>query len=251
MRGWASCVVCAAIGCGGGKSATPDAAKVIDAAATADSGAPDAAAPMFDAMPSAVHTYYLNFEGQALTAGGTDDPATNTTSIITASYTMPAYLAADAARTTKIAAIVSEVQTILAPYDITVTTTRPASGAYDMMAAGGTAQAAGLAAGVQSITSFDCMAAHQHVMLLFDQGETQDDAAHQIVAMLGIAQTVPQSTKSLDCMCYANPTGCGVLTGPCTIAGAGTPVYSAQACDTKQTTMDENGEWLAVFGAHP
>ena len=250
MRGWASCVLCAAIGCGGGGGSTSD-ARVIDAAAIAD-GSPDATPPMLDAMPTAVHTYYLNFEGQALTMG-TDDPATNVSSaIVKATFTAPPYLMNDAQRATKIAAIVGEVQTLLAPYDITVTTTRPASGTYDMMVAGGLSQDAGLPQNVVSIVPLDCKGTGGHVVLLFEAFTlSQDEAAQQIVAMLGIVHTIPQSTKAQDCLCYANPTGCGTLSGPCTIGGAGTPVYSAQACDTTQTVMDENAEWLQVFGAHP
>ena len=250
MRGWASCALCALFACGGSKGSTPDAARAADAPPTVDATPLPPDASLTDAMPSAVHTYYLNFEGQALTAGN-DDPTTNTSSILINPFTAPPYLMNDAQRTTKIAAIVSEVQTILAPYDLAVTTTRPASGTYDMLVAGGLPQDAGLSAGVNSITPFDCMASQAHVVLLFDVGGVdQHFAAQQIVAMLGIAQAIPQSTQKLDCMCYASPSGCGQLTAACTIAGANTPVYSAQACNQSQTTMDENAEWLQVFGPH-
>src|SRR5438105_4580457 len=83
---------------------------------------------------------------QALTVAGTDDPVNNKTSILTNAYTMPPFLMNDAQHATKIAAIVAEAQAVLAPYNITITTTRPASGTYDMMVAGGTPQAAGLPA---------------------------------------------------------------------------------------------------------
>src|SRR6267142_6748504 len=84
---------------------------------------------------SGAHVYFLNFDGQALTSGA-DDPAANRSSLLGTSVTLPAYIAGDVARATKIQAIVSEVDAILAPYDVAVVTTRPASGSYDMLVAG-------------------------------------------------------------------------------------------------------------------
>jgi hypothetical protein len=234
MRGWASCALALF-------AAHADAA--VDAVTVPD------ASP--DAMRSTVHVYYLNFEGQALTMAAADDPAANKSSLIMASYTVPPFLANDAQRTTKIAAIVAEVQGVLAPYDVTVTTARPASGPYDMLVAGGTPQQAGLNPGVGSITSVDCNASDAHVELLFDVGFTQHAEAAQIVAMFGATHTIPQSTKPGDCMCYSNQ-ACTPPQAVCTIGAAGTPVDKASwFCGAAPATMDENATWLAVFGAHP
>lgn len=252
MRGWASCAFALTmIACGGSKGAPDAAPSHADAPGTADApSTADAPPPPTDAMPSSVHTYYLNFEGQALTPGA-DDPATNTSTIPSSPYTVPPYLMNDAQRTTKIAALVAEVSTILAPYDVTITTTRPATGPYDMMVAGGMSNTVpGLGPGIGSITSSDCNANHQHVMVLFELVTEQHAVASQIIAMLGVAQALPQTTKAGDCLCYASQT-CTSPTAACTIGGPNTPVFTDQACNKNMPTMDENSEWLAVFGPHP
>jgi hypothetical protein len=199
---------------------------------------------------SGANVFFLRFEGQTLTPG-VDDPVTNTSSLLSNSVTFPAYLAADAQRATKIQAIVHEVEAILAPYDIAVVTTRPASGAYDMLVAGGTSQAAGFPAGVPGVAVVDCTAARpRYISLLFDVS-TGHDAARQIIGALGVSHGISASTKSTDCMCIADA-GCTALAAACTMGGAGTPVSSNISCETAGvTTINVQQKFLTKFGAHP
>jgi hypothetical protein len=201
-------------------------------------------------LASGAHVYFLNFDGQALTSGA-DDPAANRSSLLGTSVTLPAYIAGDVARATKIQAIVSEANAILAPYDVALVTTRPASGSYDMLVAGGTSQQAGFPAGLLGTAPVDCTGAlPHHIALLFDLG-TGHDAARQIVGSLGIGHAVSASTASTDCMCIADAS-CTTLAAACTIGGAGTSVSSNATCEAAGvTTMNVNQKFLAAFGAHP
>jgi hypothetical protein len=199
---------------------------------------------------SHANVYYLNFEGQTLTPGA-DDPVTNTSQLLAGTVTLPAYLAGDPQRVAKIQAIVNDVESILQPYDITVVTTRPASGRYDMLVAGGTSQQAGAPAGLPGLAVLDCArAVLRHISLLFDLS-TGHNAARQIVGGLGVSHGISASTLSDDCMCIAGG-GCTSLVAACTIGGANTPVAPNANCEPGgATTMDEQQEFLAEFGAHP
>jgi len=199
---------------------------------------------------SGANVYYLNFEGQTLTPGA-DNPATNTSELLSGSVSLPAYLAGDAQRATKIQTIVHEVEAILAPYDIAVVTSRPASGAYDMVVAGGTSQQAGFPTGLHAEAVVDCTAARpRHISLVFDLS-TGHDAARQIIGSLGVSHGISASTTSTDCMCIADA-GCTAPAAACTIGGAGTPVSSNANCEAVGvTTMDVHQKFLAEFGQHP
>jgi hypothetical protein len=200
--------------------------------------------------PSGANVYYLNFEGQALTAGP-DDPVLNQSQIINSTVTFPAYLAGDPQRVSKIQAIVAEVQQVLAPYDIAVVTARPSSGTYDMLVAGGASQQAGLSTGLPGDAVVDCAkAVLRHISLLFDLS-TGHDAVRQIIGGLGVSHGISASTASTDCMCIADGT-CTILAAACTIGGPNTPVSANANCELGgANTTDEHQAFLAEFGAHP
>jgi hypothetical protein len=194
------------------------------------------------------HTLFLQFEGQALSPG-VDDPAANRSSLLSGSVAIPAYLAGDPQRAAKLQALVAETASILAPYDILLVTSRPASGSYDMVVAGGLSAQAGLPSGLLGAAPVDCSAGAVHLSLLFDLA-VGHDAARQIVDALGSGHAVPASTAVADCMCAG--AGCPVgLTAPCTIGGAGTPVAPGSACAGAATSMDEAALFRAAFGSHP
>ena len=132
-----------------------------------------------------------------------------------------------------------------------MTVTRPTSGTYDMLVAGGTAQQAGLPAGVQAVSVVDCArAVLRHIVLMFDNS-TGHDAARQIVGNLGIGHGISASTPSTDCMCVAD-SGCTPLTATCTVGGPNTRVSSNVNCEAGGATiMDERQKFLTAFGAHP
>lgn len=201
--------------------------------------------------PSGKHVLFLNFEGQTLDQGA-DDPVLGKSALVGTSTTFPPYLMTDVGRTTKIRSILAQVQTILAPYDVLVTTSRPAAAGYDMIVAGGPATAVGLTMGTLGTAPQDCATPTPlppHVSLVFDDASNQQDAARQIVASLGVSHSVPRSTASGDCMCIASgcPTG---TTSACAIGSANTPQDQTAMCKTN-TTMNEAQLFLTVFGPHP
>ncbi|MFT3913501.1 MAG: hypothetical protein QM704_05195 [Anaeromyxobacteraceae bacterium] len=196
---------------------------------------------------SGAHVLFLQAEGQVLTPG-LDDPSTGTSQLVSGTTTLPAYRAGDAARAAKLQAIVDEVKAVLAPYDVLVTTARPASGGFDLVVLGGASTQAGLPAGVLGAAPVDCSGARpHHVGLVFDAA-TGHDAARQVVGALGLGHAVPASTDAGDCMCVADAK-CTALSQACTIGGPGTTVDVNSGCGL--TTVDEGGRFLAAFGAHP
>jgi hypothetical protein len=182
---------------------------------------------------------------------GNDDEETGMGPLLSGSVSIPAYLAGDAQRAAKIQTIVDEIKAILAPYDIAIVTSRPASGAYDMLVAGGTSEQAGLSAGLPGVAVVDCTAAlPRHVSLLFDLS-TGHNAARQIIGSLGVSHRISASTSGTDCMCIAD-SGCSALAAACTLGGANTPVSANANCEASGvTTMNVQQKFLAAFGRHP
>lgn len=228
-------ILAAACG-GGGGSHDPDARGAADAPVTAD--APAAAAG---------HVVYLAFDGETVTPG-TDDPVKTTSPLPSKAYTAK-YLPNDAARTTKIDAIVTEVRAILAPYDVALVTTRPASGSYDLIVVGGSPTDAGITAGVGALSiAGQCTLTGTHVALVFDLGQPPHDLVRLIVSLTGMAHNVSMTKKPDDCMCYAD-VACTTLAAACTIGGAGTTVDTSFYNCAGGPTTDEHQAWLAAFGA--
>jgi hypothetical protein len=213
-------------------------------------GCSNSAEPSPHNPASGANVYYLNFEGGSLVAGA-DNPTTNTSQLLNASVTLPAYLAADPQRAVKIQAIVDEVRAALAPYDISVVVSRPTSGTYDMVVAGGTSQQAGLGTGLPAATVVDCVGALlRHITLLFDLS-TGHEAARQIIGSLGVSHGISASISAGDCMCIAD-SDCDPLTVACVISGANTPVSANADCEAGgATTMDVDQKFRNAFGAHP
>lgn len=197
---------------------------------------------------SGANVYYLNFDGAGLTPGA-DDPSANQSQLVSNSVTIPAYLAGDAQRTSKIQTLIDEVEAILAPYDVAVVTTRPSSGEYDMLIAGGTSQMVGLPAGQPAVAVVDCTATPPpHISLLFDLS-TGHDAARQIVGALGVSHGISATTKSSDCMCIADGS-CTTLASVCTVSTTNTDVSSNVFCGTADS-INVHQQFLAKFGDHP
>jgi len=160
---------------------------------------------------SRTNIYFLNFDGQVLTPGA-DDPVQNRSQLISQTVAIPTYLAGDPKRAAKIQSIIREVKAILAPYNIKIVTSRPQSGPYDMMVAGGSSRQAGLPAGIGAVAVIDCTAAlPHHVSLLFDQ-TTGHEAARQIIGSLGISHGISASTKPPPAACTRRPTTGGSMT---------------------------------------
>ncbi len=256
-----------AAACGGGG----DNPKHVDAAVKAiDARLVDA--PMADApggpadagrtIPLAKsHTMFLQTEGVTVTPGS-DDATTNKSSIPSAAATLQPWLVGDVDRATKIAQQAALIAGILAPYNISVVTTRPAAGPYDMIViTDDTAVKLGLNAGIGAITDTGCDMNASDVGFVFPKllggapfTNVLDYDALEAISMFGLQNGIPITTGPSDCMCLADQ-HCGMdLTQACTIGGAHTPIDKANGgagtCGVADATMDEASVFLAAFGPH-
>jgi hypothetical protein len=109
-----------------------------------------------DATPS---TVFLNFEGVNIVYANYDsDARTNTSWIPGHNVTIPAFNASHwgSNRSSVISNIVTDLQQVNAGYNVTFTTTRPASGNYMMTVIGGSAALIGMQQGVLGVSPLDC-----------------------------------------------------------------------------------------------
>ncbi|MGE0869526.1 MAG: hypothetical protein AB7P03_13245 [Kofleriaceae bacterium] len=195
--------------------------------------------------PAVTRTLYINAEGVTLNAG-TDDAATNTSSIMTATTTVSPYLMGDPQRTAKIDAIVSETQTILAPYDIEITSTRPTTGMYEMIVlTDDLGEDVGLQ-GVISIIPSGCAPRLSTIGLIFGEPISEHAVVREIIQRFGSTGTIPSTSAPNDCMCDASSCDWN-LSSPCTIGGANTPVSELEQC-TQDQTIDVHAQFLAIYG---
>ena len=186
-------VITALAACGDGGSATPDAA--VDARTMC--------APKMAPLAPGMHQLYLNFEGQTLLMGMTDDSAANIAQfLVQPSITVPAYgpnLSATT-RQGRIDLIVGYVQTALAPYSVDVVTTRPASGQYMMAVIGGLSENFGYQAGIASIAGQSCRPRHNAIGLEFDIDTfTAVDVANTVLSDVTVLAGLGLSTRHNDC----------------------------------------------------
>jgi hypothetical protein len=139
------------------------AAALIAGGACGCSPAPTGAATV---APLACHagpyTVWLAFDGTDVAHAAADDAtATPPQSLLAQSATtVPPFDAALAAprvtRQQAIDAVVDRVRTVLAPYDIAITTARPTSGRYALVAVGGTSATLSLPGGEAGLANEDC-----------------------------------------------------------------------------------------------
>jgi hypothetical protein len=245
-------VLVAACGDDGGTPAQIDAPKAIDAAIDTPSDTPIDSAPI---NTNATHTLFLNTEGVTVTVGN-DNAVTNTSSAISTGATLLRFANADAARATTIAGIVAELQSILAPYNITVTTTRPAAGPYhQIVLTDDPPTKVGFPAGTGGSAPLNCTPARPYSAMAFGFANViladQHARVATTLAMFALTDGIPMSKKPMDCMCYADQ-ACITPTAACTIGGPNTPVDTTDdLCHASPATMDEAGQFLAHFGPHP
>ena len=223
-------------------------ARVDDAVGSHD--APDAATH----ATAPVHTLYINADGVTLTLG-VDDATQNSTELVQHTAILKPWLMIDAARATKIGDLAVELQTLVAPYDVTITTTRPTSGDYDMfVVTDSDGTAAGFSAGQGGLASLSCTASAKSIAIQFappysaltDETRKHNFAAYAL-ATFGISSGIPQTKVFGDCMCYSAQQ-CGQISAPCHIGGAGTAVDNSLC--SGPGTMDEGAQFLAAFGPH-
>jgi hypothetical protein len=222
--------------------------------------APVDARPPVDAAPigARTHTLYLNFDGQTLADGSADDATQNISSLITSPVTLSPYLGSAVDRDTQKAALAAEISSILMPYDVTVTTTRPASGTYMMVVS---TDAPGTTFGCTDCPALvpdDCGAVDSPIAFNFGAGSGSALPVHgftaDTVAMLGLSVLgIPTSAVPDDCMCFSDANCTFPPDRQCSIGGAGTAISATKpGCAANgQTVMNEGALFLAGFGAHP
>ena len=171
--------------------------------------------PMPDAC--APHVVYLNFGGVTLTMGN-DDAASNVSSIVPGTITVPAFAPGDAAA----AEIVGHVQEIFAPYALDIVTTRPALPPYDMVVIGGSPSLVGAGSGSFGIAPEPCATRYNMVSLDFDHGFTSPFTAYSyantIASDIATFAGLAAATDAGDCLCR-NARGCSISsTAACTFS---------------------------------
>jgi hypothetical protein len=149
---------------------------------------------------------------------GTSDATQNRASWLqAASSTAPAYRAASASRAADILAITTGVRAQLASIGVMVTTTRPTTGQYVMIAFGGsTQQVASLYPG--AVNELDCTDTQKNDVAWISDGVTPNQRVINFaVGAVGFGLGLTGTTVPTDCMCgWANQCA-SVNTAACTL----------------------------------
>lgn len=145
---------------------------------------------------------------------------------------IPAYSGSNVNQT----AIVDQITSTLAPFDVDIVTTRPTSGDYSMIVIGGEGPDLGLPQGTLAVSSFGgCdTVVPRRVSFAFDNTSGNPLPTYVIGSLavggylLGLG--LPTSDLAGDCLCWESPS-C-TFTAACTIGGANTPRYQQSLCGT-------------------
>ncbi len=193
-------------------------------------------------------TLYINAEGGPIAAGA-EDATQDSSTILVNTATLRPYLAQDPQRLTKIAAIEELVETTLAPYAVTITTTRPAQGPYAMvMLTDDGGSKIGLVDTVMAIAPVTCNEGPSVTSFVFTKGGLAGELiARSMIEHLGLSAGIPHVVPSADCMHGGDNAG-PVPDGMCTISGANTAV-AGNNCGNPATTIDVHARFLDAFGA--
>ena len=223
------------VGCGddsmmANADAPPSADAAIDAPPSIDAPSSNAdAGPLCGASDGGAvgtHKLFLNFEAVTITSGSNcNDATTNCSFIATANTDVPQFASANANRAQLIADILTDVNGVLAPYSIEVTTTRPAAGPYKMVVFAQCVTSLGCAAGTGSIGPVECMNfGRNDIAFVFE--DTSGNANHifyanEVLFLLGLANGVSITEVPNDCLCH----NCGSTTQVCNY-GTDVPVVN-------------------------
>ena len=195
-----------------------------------------------------MHKLYLNFDGVTLTPGP-DNPAANTSELITAPSTIPAYVATGnpTTRQGRIDLMVDFVQRALAPYSVDVVTTRPASGDYMMEVIGGKPEDFGFPVGNLSIAGQACRTRRNAISLAFeiDPNFAAIDYASTFLSDLSIMVGMGLSTRHNDC---TNRMGNSIDPGTLCSFDAMAPTVNAPQNCGYTPTQDEPKLLMDAFG---
>lgn len=252
---WLAVLLLGACGDDGGHGTKP-----IDAAAQSDTpNEIDAPAPVQIAVAKA-HTLYLNTDGVTLHPGS-DDATADRTPLVAGDVVLTPWLGDQADRATQIAAVVAEISAKVAPYDITVVTTRPQNRAYhEIVVTDDPASKVNSAyTTVWALTSTACNSVPSAVGLIFP-GTFSTVASERAIYVENFAvgyfaflNGIPATTRSGDCMCLLQD-NCTTQVTSCSIGGPNTPVDTSQngaaTCGWSSATIWEAGAFTTAFGAH-
>jgi hypothetical protein len=217
-----------------------DGGKTIDAGPRPD--AAPSCPPQGGALATGDHTLFVAFEGVTLTLGDCDDAKTNCSSLVAqASTVVPPFLMAETNRATRVATIKGMVQDALSAFSIDVVTTRPATGDYWMVVAGGTSDAiVGRSDALVAMKPVCDASNRSSIALVFERAsETTDRAyANTLAGAFGSLAGLVPSTNGQDCMCLA--TSCA-HTQLCSW-GTGVPTVPGNTC----SRMTQNEQELLI-----
>ncbi len=250
----ASLVCFVAAACGSSTNTQVDGAIGHDAATTGADASRDGStsnpdAAMTGSGTSTSHVLFLQFEGQTVNPGA-DDPVANTSSEVVSTVTLGKFEPGAANRAADIAAIVADLTHVLAPFHFDVVTTRPTSGAYDMVIiSSDSASKIGLPTSSVGAVPVTCASQGAPTLgFLFATGLTMHTIAAYSLAMAAQQHGIPFSKVANDCMCYADA-AC-TFSAACTIGGAGTAIDSTDYPCGPTGTMNEQALFLAAYGPH-
>ncbi len=191
---------------------------------------------------------YLNFTGQALTAGAVSDATTNTASWMQKpTGTAPGYRLGNANRLTDITTITDGVKTQLSRFPITVVTQRPATGPYVMIVFGGTAAQVGSRFGA-AVSALDCGdTVKSDLAWIGDNTSPNQRVINTAIGAVGFGLGLTATLDPLDCMCGWDNTCQSNNGAACKLGG---PIARDQAANQRcagLTTQDEPATFSAAF----
>jgi hypothetical protein len=231
--------------------------------------APDAPGFNCATASSGTHKVFLALDGVTLTRAAVSDAPMNKTVLITGSAqmaTIAPWRMGDANRGAQIQEVVCAVRQSLARFDVDVVTSRPASGAYEMIVIGGKATDFGIAVpantAVAMVATNDCMNNNQ-----LDVGWVAEtpapsmpavtlppiDTANLAVAALGIGDGLAASKSVTNCMCPAGsnePQNCSG-TNACELTNASPIPSGGNYCNAPGATEDQIAKLTARYGLRP
>ena len=228
---------CALASCGGGGSSVAPDATPQD---------PDAT-PTPDAFVSC-NVLFLNFEGATLQQAGVDNPAADQSVLLAnAMATIAAYQVGNPNRAAAIAAITTQVRTILQPLGVAVVTERPASGVYAMTLLGGVSTDIGAASNLVALAPArgDCQPEPAVITFVFDSNLANAQVGNAVIGTYGITRGIPITTLATDCMCFSAGS-CTMPTSECSIGGAGTARDPTAQCGTGGS-FDEHAAFVTAL----
>jgi hypothetical protein len=216
-----------------------------------DSGAVgiDAAVAPDAAMCSNGRVVYLNFDGQALTAGTPSNATTNRASWMTiANGSAPPYRAQSANRAADITAITTGIRAQLSQFPVTVVTARPAQGPYVMIVFGGTATQVGSRFG-GAVNTLDCgdVATKSDVAWISDSVSPNQKVINFAVGAIGFGLGLTATTDPLDCMCGWDNDCVSNNASACKLSGPINRDPAANQLCPGVTTQDEPATFNAAF----